>query len=88
MRYVVRPRQSAHAKQGSGTEGGGGTVIYAESAAKARELGAAQLGTTNVEVFEMEDAPPVFGEDRPLTREEAEEIYNQDTQIVSGSWEH
>lgn len=88
-RYIVRPRLGGHDKQFSGAEGGSGTVVYTETAAKARELGAAKLGkrTDQVEVYEMDDPVSVFGEDRPLTREEAEEIWNQGAEIQEGSWE-
>lgn len=88
-RYIVRPIVGAHDKQFSGSEGGGGTVVYTETPSKARELGAAKLGRQphQVEVIEHDDLTPVFGEDVPLTREEAEEIYNQPTQVIPGTWQ-
>lgn len=88
-RYIVRPILGAHDKQFSGAEGAGSTVIYTETAAKARELGAAKLGKRpgQVEVIEHDDPSGVFGEDRPLTEDEAREIWNQGAQVDPNSWE-
>lgn len=89
-RYIVRPKLGQHDKQFSGAEGANGAVIIAESAAKARELGASRLGKnqSQVEVIETDDVPSVIsGPDRPLTKEEAAEIYNQGAEVVPGSWE-
>lgn len=89
MKYVVRPKLSGHDKQFSGSEGATGTMVYAESAAKAREIGAQKLGKTQaqVEVIEHEESPNVVGGNEPLTEEEAREIFNQGSSVVPGSWE-
>lgn len=89
MRYIVRPTIGAHDKQFSGKEGGSGTIVYSETPSKARQLGAKKLGLQphQVEVLEHDDVAPVFGEDRPLTQEEANEIYNQPTEVQPGTWE-
>lgn len=88
-RYIVRPVLGGHDKQFSGAEGAGGTVVYSETASKARELGAAKLRLPQgrVEVIEHDDVSGVFGEDRPLTQQEAQEIMNQGAEVVPGSWE-
>lgn len=88
-RYIVRPTQSAQSRATSGEEGGGGTVVYTDTASKARELGAAKLGKApnQVEVYEHDDPAAVFGADEPLTQEEAAAIWNQGAAIVEGSWE-
>jgi hypothetical protein len=85
-KYIVRPKLGQHDKQFSGAEGASGTVVYTESAAKAREMGAAKLNRSpgDVEVIEQEDTSFLFGKDEPLTKEEAAEIYDQNTQIVGG----
>jgi hypothetical protein len=87
-KYIVRPKIGQHDKQFSGAEGASGTVIYTETAAKAREQGAAKLKRRpdEVEVIEQEDTTFLFGQDEPLTKEEAAEIWNQDTQ-VAGGWQ-
>lgn len=89
-RFIVRPIMGGHDKKFSGSEGAGGTVIYTETASKARELGAAKLRRrpSDVTVSELDNVTAgVFGEDRPLTQEEAQEIWNQGAAVQEGSWE-
>lgn len=89
-RYVVRPVLGRQAAETSGQEGASGCVIFADNPTKARELGAKRLGRSQgaVEVIETEDVTPVIGgPDRPLTKEEADEIFNQGASVVPGSWE-
>lgn len=90
-RYLIRPRLSGQAKA-EGKEGASGTVVYVETAAKAREVGAAKLGLrqSQVEVILHGATMPVVGAigDAPVDPEELKDVMNQETQIVPGSWEH
>lgn len=89
-RYLVRPRLTGQAKA-EGREGASGTIVFVETEAKAREVGAAKLGLpqSRVEVILHGPTIPVVGAlgDGPVDPEELKEVADQGTEIVPGSWE-
>lgn len=90
MKYIVRKKLSPQAAAGVGEEGASGTVVFTETPSKAREIGAERLGVRpgDVTVEATDDTTQgVFGVDRPLTKEEAAAIWEQETSVVPGSWE-